>query len=116
MLLVDEADSLAIAALGIDIVGAVPIDLSQLEQQDALLHSITCAQLGALLILCDGIHRIALYQVNVAHGIVHLIQVVLVVGVLGHALERLHHLGSRAAAHRLGLLYAGIEFQFVRRV
>ena len=46
----------------------------------------------------------------------HLIQVVLVVGVLAHALQRLQHLGSIAPAHRLGLLYAGVELQLIGRI
>ena len=53
---------------------------------------------------------------NVADGIVDAVEIVGIVGVLGHALELTHHGASLPVGHHLGLQDAGVEGQFIRRI
>ena len=53
---------------------------------------------------------------DITHGIIDLVQFLLVVGVPLHALEFLHYLAQVAVlGHGLGLLYAGMERYVMRR-
>ena len=57
-----------------------------------------------------------LQQVDIAHGVVHLVEIVLVVVVAGHTLQLADHTLAVGACHHLCLGYPGIEFQFIGRV
>ena len=58
--LVDEADSLAVAALGVGVLGAFPVDVAQVKQEDALLHTVAGALFGPFLVVGDGLEGILL--------------------------------------------------------
>ena len=114
--LVEHADGRAVAPLGIGIALHVPVQSAELQQQHASFHAVAGGFLVALLIGADGLHGVLLQQVDVAHGVIDLVQVVLVVVVACHALQAAYHAAAVAGGHHLGLGNAGIELQLVGRV
>ena len=55
-------------------------------------------------------------EVDVAHGVIDLVEVVLVLVAACHALEASYHLSELALVHNLCLHDAGVEGHFVGRV
>ena len=76
---VQQTDGFAIAALGIVVFLFLPVETTQPEQQYALLDAIAGSLLIAFLVGGDGLGGVTLHQVDIADGIVHLVEIVLVV-------------------------------------
>jgi len=116
MLFVQDGNALGVCALGIDVFFCLPVDLRQTKQHHSLGGSALGAFLSPLLVGADAFERVAARKVDVANGVVHLVEIVLVLVALGHALEFFNHGLGRVARHHLGLQDAGIEGQFVGRI
>ncbi len=93
-----------------------PVQVAELEQQHTALNAASGGFLVALLIRRYGVGGVAVGQVDVAHGIVDLVQIVLVVVVGSHALEAAYHLAVLSVGQYLGHGDARVELQFVGRV
>ena len=87
-----------------------------MQQQHALLHARACSLLVALLVGGNGICGILLSQIDVAHGVIYLVKVVLVVLIACHAPESANHLARLSLCQNLCHGYASVELQFVGRV
>ena len=112
-MLVDQSDGFGVALLGFAKLAPVPVDAAQPEQQYALLDAIPRALGASLLIGCHGGSRVGQLQVEVAHGEIHLVEVVLVVLHACHAAQLAQHLAAsrRIGGHDFGLQDAGVEGQ-----
>ena len=89
--LVQQSDGLAIASLCVVIALHLPIDVAQLKQEHALLDARPCGFGGTALVCADGFSRVVLRQIYVADGIIHLIQIFLVLVRSRHPLQSAHH-------------------------
>ena len=116
VLLVHEACQLIIAVGGVDVVFALPIEFSQVLQYHCLGKAVLRALLDTFLPCIDGLHGIALGQVDVADGIIDAVQVVGVVGVLGHTPQPSDDGLPLSLGHHLGLHDTCVKSQFVRRI
>ena len=114
--LVEQPDGLAVAPLGVVVLLPGPVEVAEFQQQHALFDAAAGRFLVASLIRRDGVQRVLPGQVDVADGVVHLVEVVFVLVRLGHSAQPLYHLLRTAPCHDLGLGYAGVELHFVRRV
>ena len=116
-LLAEQTDGLAITGLCLVVAAAFPIELAQSEHQDTLLHAASGGLAAASLVVTDGSGSILLRETDVAHRVVHLIQIGLVVVRARHPPQPGEHTCSfLAGGSHLGLSYAGIEGEFVGRV
>ena len=117
LFVLQQADDLRIATLGIVIVGTLPVDVSQAQEQDTLFHPTPCAFLGTLFVILDGLQGILLGHIHVSDGIIHLIQILLVLGVSSHGFQALDGACIASPFHgHFGALDACVEFQFVGRI
>ena len=114
--LVEQSDGLAVTPLCVFEILPCPINVAEGEQQHTLLDTVPCRFGVAPLVSFDSLQGVLLRHVNVTHGIVHLIEIILVVLVARHALQLAHHLLPLSASHNLCHGNACIEFQFVGRV
>ena len=114
--LVEDAYAGGIGALGVNIVFLLPVNLRQAQEQYCLGNTVASALLGSLLVGCNAVHSVADIQVDVADGIVNLVEIVLVFLVLCHTKQAFYHLLVLRAGHHLRLQDAGIERQFVGRI
>ena len=114
--LVQHAYGSTIAALGVVVFLERPVEVAQTQQQHAALDTRAGGFLVAFLVGADGFRRVFLCQVDVADGVVHLIQIVLVVIVGRHTLQLADHASRIALSHHLGLGNAGVEGQLVGRI
>ena len=113
---VEHADGRPVAPLGIGVLLAVPVEIAETEQQHTLLYA-AAGRLGiALLVGGDGVERVFLIEVDIADGVVYLVEVVLVLVTGGHPLEPPYHLVRLSARHHLGHGDTGIELKVVGRV
>ena len=115
-LFVEHADGRAVAPLGIAEFLFLPVEVAELQQQNAFLHARPCGFLIAFLIGADGFGGVVVEQVDVAHGIVDLIEKLLVVVVGSHAFQPADGLFRPARCHHLSHGDARIEVQFIGRV
>ena len=115
-LLVEQSNGLAIASLGIAKFLLCPIQIAQLQQQHTFLNAVPCGLFGTLLIVGNGACGVFLGKVNVADGIINLVEIILVVVGCGHALEAPNHLLRLVGGQHLCLGNLGVELQLVRRV
>ena len=76
--LVKQSYSLAIASACVCELFLLPVYVSKLKQQYALLNTGTSSLLGPLLIIGYGVGSITLSHVYIAYSIVHLVKIVLV--------------------------------------
>ncbi len=113
---VEHADGRSVTPLGIGVLLALPVEVAETEQQHALLYTPAGRLDIALLVGRDSIDRILLTEVDIADGVVHLVEVVLVLVAGGHPLEPTYHLMRLSARHHLGHGNASIELQIVRRI
>ncbi len=115
--LVEQSDGFAVAALGVGKFLALPVQVTQCQQQHTLFDTATSRLLVALFVSLDGLYGIAFSQPDVADGIVYLVLVIFVVVRCRHAFQLAHHLLGILAAtgHYFGLGNAGIELQLVGR-
>ena len=113
---IEQSQSLRVAPLGIHKLLPVPIQLPQMQQQDTLLYSAPGALLHTILISPDGASRISIGQIDVAHSIIDLVQIVLILRILGHRLQLANHLLRLPFRHGLRHLNASIKLQFIRGI
>ena len=115
-LLVEQTDGLAVAAACIAEFLHRPVNVAQTEQQHTFLNARACGLLVAFLVGGNGLHGVFLEHVDVAHRIVHLIQIVLVLVGESHSLQSADHLLRTSSGHHFRHRDACIELQFVGRV
>ena len=113
---VEGTDALFIGTSCIDVVLLLPIELAQVQQQCRLVWTILLAFLKAFLPGVDAMCGIFIAEVDVAHGIIDLVEVVLVLVALGHPLQSCNHLTELTLMHHLCLHDACIEGYFVGRI
>ena len=113
--LIQESDGLAVTALGIVIAFHVPVEVTQCQQQHTLLNTVSHRLLVTFLIGGYRLHGVALRQIHVADGVIHLIQILLVIIVARHP-SQFAELLLAALWHHLCLGDAGIKLQLVGRV
>ena len=94
----------------------LPVEVAECQQQHTFLYTAARGFLITFFIGGDGICGVFLRQVDIADGVVHLIQVVFVVVVGGHTLQSADHRLGIASCHHLRLCDTGIELQFVGRM
>ena len=115
-ILVQKSDGLAIAALGIVIFLQLPIEITQGQQQHTFFNAAAGGFFITLLIGVDSLQRVLLHHVDITHGVIHLVEVILVIVVGSHTFQAADHCFGIALGHYLCLGDAGIELQFVGRV
>ena len=115
-LLVKHSNGGTIAVLGIAIFLFLPIQVAEFQEQHAFLHTAAGAFLVAFLVCGNGVGRVFVEQIDIAHGIVDLVEIVLVVVVGGHALQTADGLLGFAGSHHLGHGDARIEVELIGRV
>ena len=114
--LVQQAYRLAIAAAGVAKLLLLPVEVAQTQQQHALLYTVAHRLLGTLLIGTDGMSGVAVSQIDVADGIVYLVEIFLVVVRCSHTAQTAYHAARLPLGHYLGLGDAGVELELVGRV
>ena len=77
-LLVEQTYRLAVAPLRVAVAFALPVKTSELQQEYAFLYAVACRAAVSLFVCNDGVERVFLCQIYVSDGIVHLIQIILV--------------------------------------
>ena len=112
-LLVEHADGCSVATLGVAEFLLLPIEVAELEQQHAFLHTVAGGLLIALFVGGDGLHGVLLKQIDVAHGVIYLVEVVLVVVRGGHALQPADGFLRAGRGHHFRHGDAGVESQFI---
>ena len=103
-------DSLGIAGLGLDIFAALEIEISEGELSQRLVNAVAGGFLYRELIIGDSLGRIAARQVEIADGVINLIQEFGIAGVPRHGLERPHFPLDIGTLEHLAALDAGVEF------
>ena len=115
-LLIEQSEGIGITPASIAPLMTFPIESTQTEQEHAFLHTPTRGLSVAQLILANRFRRVFLCQIDIAQGIVHLIEIVLIVVGTCHALELTDHLPALRGSQHLTEGYACIESQLVRRI
>ena len=114
--LVEQANGLSVAPLGIAELLPLPIEVAQMKQQHTLLNAAAGSLLVAFFIGANGSQRVFLHQVDVTHGIIDLIEIFFVIVRTCHPLQAADHLLGVTSCHHLRHGDAGIELQFVGRI
>ena len=91
----------------------LPVEVAQCQQQHAFFYAATGGLLIAFLIGGNGLGRVFLCHVDVTHGVIHLVEIILVVVIDSHALQTTDHAFGVAGGDDLCLCDTGIELQFV---
>ena len=86
MFFVENANALLIGALGIDVVLAFPINLGKPQQKHGFANAVTRTLFHTLFVGTDALQRVAGCKVDIADGVIDLIQIVLILVALGHTL------------------------------
>ena len=94
----------------------VPVETSEFEEQHTFLHPVACGFLVAFLIGADGVDCVFVEQIDIAHGIVDLVEIVFVVVRGRHSLESADGLLRLSGGHHLGHGDACVEGEFIGRV
>ena len=115
-LLVEKSDCLSVTATRVAELLLFPVQVAQPQQQHAFLYAAAGGFFVAFLVCGDGVRRVALVQINVADGVVNLVEVILVVVICRHAFQSANHLFGIVCRHHLGHGDAGVELQLVGRV
>ena len=113
---VQQSDGLAVAAVGIAEPLHLPVQVAERQQQHTLLHTISHRLLISFLVGADGLQRVALVQVDIAEGVIHLVEVFLVVIRFRHPFQTTDHLAAFVGRHHLRLGDAGVELRLVGRM
>ena len=114
--LIKSADTQLVRACSLDVVLLLPIELTQMQQQRRLVRPGLLALFQALLPSIDTMGGIARTEVDVAHRIIDLIEVVFILIAASHTFQTRYHLAELALVHHLGLHDASVESHFVRRI
>ena len=115
VVIVDQRNGLGIAHLCIVILASGEVDAAQRELADGFVHAVAGALFGSEPVVLDGAERIAVGEVQVADGVVDLVQIVLVAVIAGHALQGLDLAGDVGALIHCALLDARVELGAVGR-
>ncbi|CCY15519.1 unknown [Prevotella sp. CAG:755] len=114
--LIEQADGFGIAGLCLVILLAFPPQAGKTQEKHPLLNAAPSAFFPAFFIGTYGGGRVAQGEMNVAHGVIDLVKVVLVVVGTCHAAQPAYHLFRVGLGREyLRLLYACVESQLVRR-
>ena len=113
---VEQSDGFAVATLGIAEFLLYPVKVAQMEQQHSFLDTAAGGLLVAFFVGGDGIGGIALQEIDVAHGIIDLVEILRILVGTGHRLQAADHFLGITLCHHLTHGDAGIELQLVRRV
>ena len=104
------------AGLGADIVALRKVDIAKAQGTDRLVQPVLRALLDTELVLFDGVRRILTGHIEIAQGIIDLVEIILVLRAARHTLQHLDHLIEIAAGEYLRLPDPRGELQLVRRV
>ena len=115
-LLIEQTYRLAIAAACITELFSLPVEVAQLEQKHSLLNTTAGGTLVTLFVGADGAQCVFLSEIDVADGIVDLIEIVLVIIRPCHALQPPYHLPRLPRGHHLGHGDARIELHLIGRI
>ena len=113
---VEQSYCLAIRALCVGIAFALPVDVAQTEQQHSFLYARTGSPCSSTFIGRDGVCSIPARHIDVADGVIHLVEIFLVLVGSRHALEPGYHLVRLRARHHLGHGYACVELHLIGRI
>ena len=108
-LFVEHTDGLTVAALRVVVALLVPVDVAELQQQHALLYARARGFSRSALVGVDGLCGVALCEVYVADGVVHLVEVFLVLVRACHTLQPANHLLRLSNGHHLRHADACVE-------
>ena len=92
------------------------VNITQLDLANRLVHATLRALINTQLVIFDSIQRILSVQIDIAQGIIDLIQIVFVLLALRHTLQHLHDLQVVAARKHLALADTSGKLQFIRRI
>ena len=112
-LFVEHTDGLTVAALRVVVALLVPVDVAELQQQHALLYARARGFSRSALVGVDGLCGVALCEVYVADGVVHLVEIFLVLVRACHTLQSANHLLRLSYGHHLRHADACVELQLV---
>ena len=115
IIVVDQGDSLGVAHLSLVILAPVEVDAAQCQLADGLLYTIAGALFGGEPVVLDSAQGVTVREVQVANGVIDLIEVFLVTVISGHALQRFDLAGDVGALIDGALLDAGVELGAVSR-
>ena len=104
------------AGLCADIVASRKVDIAKAQGTDRLVQPVLRALLDTELVLFDGVRRVLTGHIEIAQGIIDLVEIILVLRAARHTLQHLHHLIEIAAGEYLRLPDPRGELQLVRRV
>ena len=105
-----QGNGLGIAGLGQLILAALKIQFAECQLADGLVDAVTCRFFGGENIIFDGLGGVFARKVQVADGIVYLVEVFLV-AVIAHHPAQCFNLGFYVRTGvDLALLYTGVEF------
>ena len=85
-----------------------------MKEQYTLLYTIASGFLVAFFVGTDGLEGISLVEIDVADGVIHLVEVFFVVVGCSHSLQLANHLLGIVSCQHLGHGDAGVKLQFVR--
>ena len=113
--LLQSRQAFLITTSSLGIVFPLPMQLCQSEQQSSL-RCATTTQHQSLLPCTDTIHRIGHIHIYITYGQVYLVGILLVVVVLGHALQLAYHLARLILARHFRLQHSCIEGHLIGRI
>ena len=114
--LVEQSQCSGITFLRLDKFLLLPVELAQMQPHDALLHTVARALLHTVLVSPYGMRGVFLGEVDITDGVVHLVEIFLVLWVARHGLELTDHTLAVGSRHDLRHFDPRVESQFVRRV
>ena len=114
--LVQQSDGFAIAAMGMRELLCLPIEVAQTEQQHSFFYTRPRGFLVTSFVGMDSAEGVAVGQIDIAHGVIDLIEVFFVVVVSGHSPQAGNHLFGFSCCRNLRHGDTGIELELVGRV
>ena len=115
-LLVEQSDGLAVASLSVAELLLQPIKVAEFQEQNTLFDTTPRGFLVALFVGGNGLHRIALRQINIADGVIDLVEIIFVLVRCRHSLQTTDHRLRLTSSHHLRHRDSGIERDFVGRI
>ena len=100
---------LRIARLGLDIFSLLEIEVSEGELREGLVDAVAGRFLDSGAIVLEGLHSVVAREVEIAYGVVNLVEKLLVAGITGHGAQRAHLTLDVGALEDLRALDAGVE-------
>ena len=106
----NQRQRLRIARLRLGVKPTIIIKASEGQLRHGLVDARTRGFLHSQLIVLDCLGRVAAREIEVAYGVIYLVEILLVAVVTGHTAQRTYLLGDILTGEHLTLLDAGIEF------